>query len=295
MLTRNLFLVFALFSSFLLPAQGLLDLLEEEAASEGPEAEYVSTAFFSTRVINGQSVENPYPGDLIFIISHHFGSLNQGSYELFGIDNATIRMGFEYGVNDRLALSLGRSTWEKNFDGFFKYKLLRQQTGLREVPVTVSWFSGVYIKSERWAQPDRGYDFHHRMSYVHQVLVARKFSPGFSLQLTPAWVHKNLVPGADDPNDLFVLGAGGRMQLTPWVSFNAEYFYRFNPPQSFNTWNSFSIGFDFDTGGHVFQLHFTNSQPMFERAFLTETRGNWIDGDIYFGFNITRVFGLRKP
>ena len=292
----KIFLSFVILSFLLvtlLPAQGLLDLLEEEAAETEPAAEFTTTTFFSTRVINGQSVENPFPGDLIFIISHHFGRLNQGAYEMWGLDRASVRFGFEYGVNERLALSVGRSTYEKTFDGYFKYKLLSQQTGLRDIPVTLSWFSGAYIKSMKWPQPDDALEFHHRLSYVNQIMIARKFSRDFSLQLTPAWVHKNLVTSRDDPNDLFVMGVGGRLRITDWVTLNGEYFYRFNTPESFDSYNAFSVGFDIDTGGHIFQLHFTNTQPMFERGFLTETRGNWLDGDIYFGFNITRVFGLK--
>jgi hypothetical protein len=132
-------------------AQNLMDLLEEE---EEVKAEFATNTFFTTRVINGQSVENPYPNELIFVISHHFGQINQGAYQFWGLDQATIRLGFDYGVNDRLALSIGRSSYEKTYDGFLKYKLLRQQTGLKEVPLTVSWFSGIYIKSQRFDCPE---------------------------------------------------------------------------------------------------------------------------------------------
>ncbi len=279
---------FTLFGLKGLGAQDLMDLFEDDVE----EAEYAVNTFFSTRVINGQSVEAPYPGDLIFVISHHFGRLNQGAYELFGLDQATIRLGLEYGVNDRLSVSIGRSSYEKTFDAFFKYKLLRQQTGLGDVPVSLSWFSGAYFKRLKWPA---GTDFElkHRMTYVHQLMLARQFSRQFSLQLTPAWVHRNLVKVADDPNDYFVLGFGGRLRVTDWVAISGEYFYRFNEAVSVDSFNSFSLGFDLDTGGHVFQLHFTNSQPMFEPGFLTDTRGSWFDGDIYFGFHITRTFALR--
>jgi hypothetical protein len=270
--------------------QDLMDLFKDEDVMEEPE--YATNTFFATRVISGQSIENPFPGDLIFVISHHFGRLNQGAYDFWGLDQATIRLGFDYGVNDRLAISVGRSSFEKTYDGFFKYKVLRQQSGLRNVPVTLTWFSGAYLKSQRWINPERDYLFAHRISYVHQILIARRFSRTFSFQLSPAWIHKNLAPHPDDPNDHFVLGMGGRIRLTDWVALSGEYFHQINKAKSENFYNAFAIGFDFDTGGHVFQLHFTNAQPMFERGFLTETRGNWLDGDIYFGFNIVRVFGL---
>lgn len=270
-------------------AQDLMNLFEEE---EEIVAEYAINTFFSTRVINGQSVENPYPGDLIFVVSHHFGRLNQGFYDLFGLDQATIRLGLEYGVNDRLALAVGRSSFGKTFDAFLKYKILRQQSGLRDVPVTLSWFSGAYLKSQKWP-PGGDYEFKHRMSYTHQLLLARQFSRQFSLQFTPSWVHKNLVTTLDDPNDMFVLGFGSRYRVTDWMAVSLEYHHCINKPVSYTTYDSFSIGIDLDTGGHVFQLHFTNSQPMFEPGFLTDTRGNWLDGDIYFGFHITRTFALR--
>jgi hypothetical protein len=292
---KNSFIVIllcmALVFSGKLYAQGLLDVLEDE--DEEPQQEIVTNTFLTTRIINGQSVENPFPGDLIFIISHHFGRLNQGAYDFWGLDQATIRLGFEYGINDRMAVSVGRSSYEKTYDGFLKYKLLQQQAGINDIPVSISWFSGAYIKSQRWAIPERDYTLAHRVSYAHQLLIARKFSRNLSVQITPAWVHRNLVELRDDPNDSFILGAGGRMAITNWVTLNAEYFYRLNKPSSDNFFNTFSVGFDFDTGGHVFQLHFTNAQPMFEPGFLTHTRGNWLDGDIYFGFNIKRVFGIK--
>ncbi len=272
-----------------LVGQDLMDLFANE---EQVQTEYVVNTFFSSRVINGQSVESPYPGDLVFVVSHHFGRLNQGAYEFFGLDQATIRLGLDYGVNERLSFSLGRSSYEKTYDVFLKYKILRQQTGIRDMPVTLSWFSGAYLKSLRWP-PDSDFEFKHRMSYVHQIMLARRFSRQFSMQLTPAWVHKNLVPSEDDPNGYFVLGLGGRIRITDWAAITAEYFYRFNEAESVEAYNSLSLGFDFDTGGHVFQLHFTNSQPMFEPGFLVDTRGNWLDGDIYFGFHITRTFAFR--
>lgn len=271
-----------------LAAQDLMDLLDDEEE----KTTYAVNTFFTTRVINGQSVENPYPGDLIFIVSHHFGRLNQGAYELWGLDQATIRLGLEYGLSERLAVSVGRSSYEKTFDGFLKYKLLHQQSGARNVPVSVSLFSGAYLKSQKWPEGSN-FEFKHRMSYVQQIMVARQFSREVSLQLTPAWVHRNLVPSDDDPNDFFVLGVGGRWRFGDWAGISMEYFHRFHEPESYETHNAFAIGVDLDTGGHVFQLHFTNAQPMFEPGFLTDTRGDFLDGDIYFGFHIKRTFSLR--
>jgi hypothetical protein len=273
-------------------SQDLMDLFGEE---EEETTEYAYATFKTTRVVNAQSVENPAPGVLLFIISHHFGQINDGAYNLFGLDQATMRMGFEYSFNDWLCLGIGRSTFQKTYDGFAKVKLLRQSSGLRNMPVSVSLFSAITLNSLRWQDPERPNYFSSRLAYVHQLLIARKFNNTFSFQLMPAVIHKNLVPTGDDSNDIFALGAGARVKLSSRTTFNCEYYYVLPDQQSGDFKNTLSLGFDIETGGHVFQLHFTNSQPMFDRGFITETTGDWLDGDIYFGFNITRVFTIKKP
>jgi hypothetical protein len=286
-----LFLVSICFSS---SAQELMDLFGDE---EEQTTEYAFATFKTTRVVNAQSIENPAPGVLLFIISHHFGKVNDGAYNLFGLDQATMRIGFEYSFNNWLCLGIGRSTFQKTFDGFAKMKLLRQSSGLRNMPVSVSLFSSTTINGLRWQNPERENYFSSRMAYTHQLLIARKFSSDISFQLMPALIHKNLVPTEGDDNDIYALGAGARIKITNRITFNSEYFYVFPGQRDDDDAykNTLSLGFDIETGGHVFQLHFTNSQPMFDRGFITETRGNWLDGDIYFGFNITRVFTIKKP
>jgi hypothetical protein len=280
-----------LFVSGALKSQDLFDLFGEDE----PVTEYAFATFKTTRVVNGQSIENPPFGELKFVISHHFGSVNQGYYNLWGLDQSTIRLGLEYGLTERLAVSIGRSSFEKTFDTFAKYKLLRQSTGARTMPISLSLFSGMYLNSLEWRYPDRENYFSSRLSYVHQILIARKFSNKISFQITPTFVHKNLVEKISDPNDILAIGYGGRVRLTNRVTFNAEYYQILTTETAKNFNNMLSLGFDLETGGHVFQLHFTNAQPMFERAFITETRGEWRKGDIYFGFNIVRVFSIRKP
>ncbi len=294
MLTRRIYFI-SIFCFLLLPgiqSQGLLDMLEEE---QEPVTEYAYATFKTSRIVNGQSIENPPNGELKFIISHHFGRLNEGAYNLWGLDQSTIRMGFEYGINDRLAVSLGRSSFEKTIDGFAKYKILRQSSGAKQMPISLSVFSGIYLNSLKWRYPERENYFSSRLSYTYQILIARKFSNSISFQLTPTLVHKNLVEKIADPNDIYALGYGGRLRLTNRVTFNAEYYQVLTPSTAESFKDMLSIGFDLETGGHVFQLHFTNAQPMFERAFITETRGDWLKGDIYFGFNIVRVFTIKKP
>lgn len=269
----------------------LLSLFEDEK----PVTEYTYATFKATRLVYGHSVENPAEGNLLFLIQHNFGALNSGIYELFGLDRATIRLGLEYGINDNISIGFGRSTWEKTYDGFAKVKLLRQSKGLRNMPISVAYVGAVAINSLHWADPDRKNYFSARVSYINQLLIARKFSSDFSLQLTPTIVHKNLVPTRADKNLSYAVGFGGRYKLSQRISLNAEYFYYPEDQTSIQRTDVLSVGFDIETGGHVFQLHISNGNAMFERAFITETQGKWTKGDLFFGFNISRNFVLKKP
>jgi len=270
----------------------LLDFLGEEEES----INYTSATFKDSRVINVQSNETAAKGVLRFVISHRFGRLSDGAYELFGLDNATIRLGLDYGITDRIQVGIARSSFEKTYEGNLKVKLLRQSSGGKEVPVSLTWYSGMYINGLRWEDPERENYFTSRLSYAHQLIITRKFSKSFSLAFVPSYLHDNLVRTAEMNNDQLALGLGGRVKLTNRLSLNAEYHYRIikrvEQDDPYN--NSFSIGVDIETGGHVFQLHVTNSRGMFETAYIGETAGRWVDGDIYFGFNISRVFTVGK-
>jgi len=282
-------LCFALSSTVSISAQ-------EDTTSVKEETKYTSSFFETTRIVLGQSIENPEHGKLIFLIQHHFGRVNTGIYEFFGLDQATIRLGLEYGINKWLAVGLGRSSYRKTYDGFVKAKILRQSKGARNMPLSVSYFGSIAINTLKWENEELENYFSSRMAYTHQLLIARKFSPSLTFQLTPTLVHKNLVRTIEDKNDIFATGVGGRVRLSKKLSLNAEYFYVFpNQIVSRDYDNSFSISLDIDTGGHVFQLFFTNSNPIIESGFITETTGKWTSGDIYFGFNISRTFTLAYP
>ena len=269
------------------------DLLKTlETQTDSARSEYVQATFKSTRVINGQSVETPGAGTLVFLISHRFGTLNSGAYNFFGLDQATIRLGLEYGLNDRLTVGVGRSSLEKTYDGFVKYRALRQSTGLHATPVSVTLFASSAITSLKFPDQERPTDS--RLAYTYQALIARKFSPSLSLQLMPTLVHRNFVDTRAEQNDVYALGIAGRQKLTKRVALTAEYYYLMPGATADRFRNSLAVGFDIETGGHVFQLHFTNSQGMIEKFFIPQTGGNWLDGDIYFGFNISRVFTLRS-
>ena len=283
---------FTFLSCPLVAQDDLMKLMEAESG-DTKTVEFTTATFKTTRIINGHSVENVAPGVLDLRISHRFGFISGGAYELFGLDQASMRIGVDYGLTNRWMIGVGRSTFQKQYDGFTKFKILRQARA--KMPVTVSVTGSIMYKSLKFEDPTRTNYTSSNFVYSSQLLIGRKFSESLSLQLMPTMIHYNLVPGATDPNDIFALGAGGRLKITKRVSINAEYYYQFPGFQFEGTENSLAIGFDIETGGHVFQLNFTNSTGMTERSFITETTGKFFKGDIHFGFTISRVFTLVKP
>ena len=271
----------------------LLTMLEKDTVK--PTTEYATGIFETTRLVNAQSIQQLSGGVLDVKISHRFGTLNQGIYEMFGLDNATTRIGADYGINNWLMIGAGRSSYEKQYDGFAKIRLWRQSKGEKTMPVSISGFAGIYYNTLKWSDPFRENHTSSRFNYVFQILTARKFSEGFSLQLTPTLVHYNLVPNESDKNDMLSVGIGARQKLTKRISINVEYYYQIPGYKFEESVNPLSIGFDIQTGGHVFQLMFTNAIGMAENQYITRTTDKWSDGGIHFGFNIARVFTLRKP
>lgn len=284
---------FILLSLFVFSQDDEMDLLS--MLGEEETIDYATAAFKTNRVINLHSIENTAAGVLDIKISHRFGFLNGGLYELFGLDGATIRIGGDYGITKNLTAGFGRSSHEKTLDGFLKYRFLRQSTGKKKMPITAALFASTAIKTVRWQNPDRENYFSSRMYYTYQLIVGRKFSKSFSLQLSPTVVHRNLVRTSLEKNDVYAIAAASRIKLTRRMAINAEYIYVFENQLAPGYRNSLSLGLDIETGGHVFQLHFTNSTSMVEKGFITETVGDWTDGGIHFGFNVSRVFTLRKP
>ncbi|TRZ71274.1 MAG: hypothetical protein D4R97_06935 [Bacteroidetes bacterium] len=289
----NAFLVLLMFSPLLVPAQeDLLNLLKDQK----PPVNYAEAIFKTSRIVIGQSIENPAQGNMLFLVTHHFGALNTGYSNLFGLKQAAIRIGMEYGLSKRLAFGIGLNTDRNTWDGFLKYKVLRQKSGGKKFPFSLSLFANTAVYTTKWENPDRKNYLSSRMSYCIQVLIARKFGSRLSLQITPSMVHKNLVPISADHNDIFTLGGGGRMKISNRVSINAEYHHIFKGQVvSSKVYDSFSTGVDIETGGHVFQIFLTNSMGENEEGFLANTTGRWSKGDIFLGFNITRIFTIIKP
>jgi hypothetical protein len=292
---KILYTLFVLLSFQMANAQDdgdLLSLLGEEQTIE-----YATASFKTNRVVNGHSIENTAAGVLDFKISHRFGPIRNGLYDVFGLDDASIRIGLDYGITDRLMVGFGRSSKEKIFDGFAKYKILRQSSGLRKMPITLSYLVDAQIKTVKFSDPNRDNLFSSRLYYTHQVLIGRKFSEGLSLQLMPTVIHRNLVETRSEKNTVLVMGIAGRVKLSRRVALNAEYYYVLPDQLAPQYTNVLSIGFDIETGGHVFQLHFSNSADMTYKGFVTETTEEWFSNPtgIRFGFNIARVFTIVKP
>ncbi len=288
-----------LLSALLIYSYGVVaqdDLLKELEQSQKSETEYATATFKGTRLVNGQTIETKGKGALEFIFAHRFGPMNGGLYELFGLDQAYVRLGLEYGLTDRLGVGTGRNSVDKTIDTYLRYKLLRQSTGAVNMPVTITVFGNAAVKTSP-KKEDATFDItlEDRMSYTGQLLIARKFSSKLSLQLMPSFVHKNTVDKTIEDNDLFALGMGGRIKVSRSIALTSEYYYRFNVGDNNPYYNSLGFGIDIETGGHVFQLVMTNSRGLTERAFIGETTGQFFDGDIHLGFNVTRTFQLKKP
>lgn len=266
-------------------------MLNELSKQDSAQTVPVTATFKSTRVVNGQSVETMKKKHLDFRISHRFGKLNSGAYQFFGLDQATMRLGFEYGLTDDLMIGVGRSTSQKVYDFFGKYKLLKQSTGARNMPVSVTLFGGTGV-----ATVDKEREFQDKLYYTAQVLVARKFGERLSLQLSPTYLYRTMPDVTGDEKVVLAVGIGGRFKLSKRVSLNGEYFYTAREKNTVTApyHDSMSFGVDIETGGHVFQLHFTNSLGMIEKQFIGETAGSWGKGDIHYGFNISRTFSFDK-
>ena len=292
---RRLFLalILSLISFGIFAQDDLMNIINQDSTKE---INYTTATFKSTRVMNGHSIERMVPGQLDVRISHRFGTPNSGGYNFFGLDQSNIHLGLEYGIFKWLMIGVGRSEFEKTYDGFAKFSILRQSSGAKVMPVSVSVVTSIALKTLKFADQTRTNYFTSRLAYVTQILVARKINEAFSVQLTPSYLHRNLVATELDPNDIYALGAGARLKLSKRISLNGEYYYIANPKtyMSQQIYNPLSLGFDIETGGHVFQLFFTNSLGMTEKQFIGATTGQWKKGDIHFGFNISRVFTLKK-
>ncbi|MEM7551282.1 MAG: DUF5777 family beta-barrel protein [Bacteroidota bacterium] len=288
---KHLLLIATLFISFCTDAQedDLLSLLDDDSSDE---INYTFGTFKGTRVINTQSVDIQAKKELLFIITHRFGYLNTGFDSFYGLDEANVRIGFEYGINDIWAVGIGRSGAPIDvYDGYSKLKLLRQSTGAKNMPVSVVWNANVAVQTSDFiGAEDVDLSFADRLFFTHQLLIARKFNKRFSFQLAPTYTHNNTLEFEAESNDTFSLGLSTRVQITKRMAVLADYYRIFDENFREMFEEPLAIGVEFETGGHVFQLVFTNALGMTERVFLSRELGSWADGDVSFGFNIQRTF-----
>ena len=250
----------------------------------------VMGAYKGTHIINGHSTRTKYKGELDFLIYHRFGPVNSGIREFFGLDEANMRLGFEYGIIDVLDIGIGRSTYNKTYDGYVKWKFFQQRSGHRNFPFSMVWISGITISTVQSAQELTALE---RTGFNNELLVSRKFNDNLTVQIMPGVVHNNTVPTPDDPNTIPYLGAAMRVVVAPKIALTGEYYYRFDEYQSTRTFDPLGFGVEINTGGHVFQLHITNSRPTYEPGYISSTIDNFWDGGIRFGFNISRTFQVN--
>lgn len=288
--------------------------LEKELGNTAPVHEKVSATFKSTKLINGHTNETIYKNELDFKVDHRFGDIggnSGGIKQFFGLDNSTdVRIGLEYGISDRLSIGLARAKGatdvQQLYEGSVKYRLLEQTTD-DFIPVAITLFgsntiTAVHANTNDPSSATAYRKFSDRMNYVSQVIIARKFSPGFSVVLTPSYVHRNFTAYRDQ-NDIFALGAGARAKLNKRMALVVDYFVPFRNKEDkeyveqingTKFYNPLGVGLEIETGGHVFNLNFTNATAIQEMQFITQTTSSWLKGQYRWGFSISRRFSFNK-
>jgi len=249
------------------------------------EKNYSTATFKALQLVTLQTTKMPAKKEFYFVVSHRFGTVKNGLDSFFGLDNATTKLGGIYGVTDWLSISLSRHTLNKMYETGLKYRVARQNDNF---PVDIVGYSVSDINTFLEKDQYPGLQFKHRVTLVQQVLISRKVSEKLSLELVPSFIHKNLYNPDIERDNQFSFGGGGRYKITKRLSVNLEYMHNFDKPNFYK--NPLSVGLDVETGGHVFQLIFTNSQSMSESGYLTNASGNWGKSDFFFGFNLYRVF-----
>ena len=282
-------------NAFTLSAQDIDPMSLLQGLAEAPKDEPVIATFKATRLINQQTIEVGGTRSLDFRIHHHFGPFNSGAYDFWGIDGgASIRLGLEYSYNGRLQFGLGRTSYEKQIDGFLKYRLLRQSKS-GSMPISVTLFSGAYrngIKGLQISGVDKFKYASDRLSFVQQIIIARKIDDKLSIQITPTMVHYNLVENLSDQNDAYFLGIAGRYKISNRTAITYEYGAKLLNYSESKYYDSMGIGLDIETGGHVFQMFLTNSFGMTENQTFARTNSAWADRGFRLGFNVSRMFTL---
>ncbi len=271
-------------SLFILTFSYAQDDLLKEIDTVKAEVPY-SPSFKALQIVTAQSTKLPARKEFYLDISHRFGDVSDGFKNFFGLDNATTKLGVIYGLRDWIALSASRHTYQKTYEFGAKYRMIKQE---KESPFDIVGYNVLDINSELKKNNFPKLQFADRFAYLSQLLISRRFTENLTLQLMPSYIHKNLIEPTIDSKNLFSTGLGGRYKISKRVSINAEYFYNFEDKNFYK--NPLSVGMDIDTGGHVFQLVFSNSQANTETGYITNATGDWGKGHFFFGFNLYRVF-----
>ena len=252
------------------------------------EPTYASAVFKGLKVINFESTKLVAKKGFNFIVSHRFGTVKNGFQNLFGLDEAVTHLNFVYGLSDNINISASRSSNQKIYEVATKFRLVNQQAG--KIPLTVVGYTSVLANTSLDTNNLPKLEFKHRLSYVAQLLVSRKMNNNLSLILSPTFFHDNYLTDDFQENSQYGVGFGGRYKLGKRWSLNTEYGVHLNRSENSLYKNPFSIGVDLETGGHVFQLLFTNSQSMNTNGVFGTSTGEWGESDVYFGFNLARSF-----
>ncbi len=279
-------IVLSIFLFAILGSNAQEDLLAEFDSVQ--PSSFKTAAFKGLKIVNFESTKMISKGELYFVVSHRFGSVKTGFEDFFGLDQAVTRLNFLYGITDGINIGVSRSSFQKIYESSLKVRLIREKKD--GFPFTIVSSNNILINTALDRQFLPGLEFDNRLGYTAQMLISKKFNKNFSLQLIPTFFHDNLVAIDEQDNSQYVLGFGGRHKLTKRFSLNFDYGLHLNRASSSPFVNPLSIGVDIETGGHVFQLHFTNAQPMNTNGFLGQATGDWGDGDFFFGFNLSRVF-----
>ncbi len=263
------------------------DLLNE-IDTDSLDSDFETAAFKGLKIVNFESTKMVSNKELYFVVSHRFGSVKTGIKDFFGLDQAVTRLNLIYGISDGINIGVSRSSFQKTYEASLKLRLLRQKKG--GLPFTLVLFNSILINTALDEDELPKLEFENRLGYSTQALLSSKLNKNFSIQVIPTLFHDNLITLDQQDNTQYAIGLGGRHKLTKRWSINLDYGWHLNRASNSPFKNPLSIGFDLETGGHVFQLHFTNAQPMNVNTFLGQATGDWGDGDVFFGFNLSRVF-----
>jgi len=271
---------------------------------------FARSTFRSTRIINMQSIEMQDKGYMQFMISHHFGNIwnddggGENLAQLLGLNSGVAHtyMSFDYTPINNLNFGVA-ATGNASFEGWAKFRVLRQQTGVKNYPVTLVGYTLFNVDaSNRPVDNNFGWN---RFSFMHQILVARKFNNKFSLQLMPTMVHYNVVPYGinNSSNNIFSIGLGGKYVLSSKKSLTFEYSRQLNmydgvldKSGNINNYepNLFSIGYEIFTGGHTFQFYIGNTTSAVNIEQLSRNTNKLRLGQFALGFHLNRSFSLKK-